>query len=110
MNLPTWYGLLLLALAAFRTWRLIARDTILDRPRKWLVGLPADWQEGDRVPRRYREHLATWIECPFCAGFWNAVVWWGAFEWSSHWALIVAAPWAISALLLVAVQVIEDDE
>ena len=32
-QIPTWYGTILLSLAAYRVWRVLAEDTILDRPR-----------------------------------------------------------------------------
>ena len=101
-TLPTWYGLLLVSLAAFRTWRLIARDTILDWPRNWLVGLPVRWQEDDPVPDGYREHLAIFLECMWCAGFWVSIVWWVAFEVTPHWTTIAAVPFAVSALVALA--------
>lgn len=108
MRAPDWFSLVLLALAAFRTWRLIARDTILDWPRHWAVGLPVKWQEGDPVPAGYREHLAIFLECMFCSGFWNSLLWWGAWEIWPRWTLIVAAPWAVSALLALAAKNLDD--
>ncbi len=55
----------MLVLAAFRTWRLIAEDTIFDRPRKrFLKALPA----GE-----------YWVTCPWCSGAWVALGWWLAW-------------------------------
>ena len=99
MNVPDWYALLLLALAAYRTFRLIGEDTILDRPRHWLVRLPNDWQADGSLPRDYREGLAVWLQCPWCAGFWNAAVWWVAWLIWPHATLVVAALFALSALV-----------
>lgn len=102
MIVPGWLALALLLGASFRVYRLIAHDTILNRPRKWLVGL-GDWKEGDTVPDGYREWLTIWLECPWCCGFWVTVAWWGAFEMWPHGTLVAAAPWAISgAVALVA--------
>lgn len=99
MNVPSWYELLLLALAAFRTWRLIARDTILDRPREWILAQPA---------RRWRDHLETWLECMWCQGFWQSLAWWGAWQVWPRATLVAAAPWAISALLALAAKNLDD--
>lgn len=108
MTVPNWYELLLLALAAFRVYRLIGRDTILDPVRKWAVGLPANWQDGDPVPRGYREKLAIFLQCPWCAGFWMAVAWWAAWEAWPRWTLIVAVPWVVSALVALAAKNLDD--
>lgn len=85
MNVPGWYALLLLALSAFRTWRLLAEDTILDRPRAALVRpLP----KGEEF-----------ILCPWCAGFWVSLAWWAAWQAWPHGTLVVAVPFAISAVV-----------
>lgn len=98
-EIPTWYGLVLLSLAAFRTYRLIGRDTILDPVRKWAVGLPSNWQEGQPVPADYREKLAVFLECGWCSGFWNALAWWGLWLISHTWATWAAVPWALAAIV-----------
>lgn len=72
--IPEPFEFLLLALVAYRTWRLVAEDEILDWPRNWLVRLPRDWKEGDSIPRAYREKLALFITCPWCAGAWISLV------------------------------------
>ena len=97
MSIPNWYGLVLLSLAAFRTWRLVSEDTIFERPRRYVTGLPQKWKAGDSLPKGYREYLAIFIECPWCAGFWISLLWWGAFQLWEHGALVVAVPFAISA-------------
>jgi hypothetical protein len=67
--IPSPFESLLLALAAYRAWRLLAEDEILDRPRRWLLRLGDDWQqEGDDVPDDYREKWALFLTCPWCAG------------------------------------------
>lgn len=60
--IPEPFEFALLALAAFRAWKLIADDRILDRPRDWVL---------DRV--RDDERAVYWgdfLVCPWCAGFW----------------------------------------
>lgn len=85
MEFPDWYVLLLLGLAAWRTWCLLASDTILDRPRRYVT-----------TKSRYLEEF---IECPFCLGFWVALAWWGAWQLWSHGTTIVAAAAATAALV-----------
>ena len=99
MSIPDWWEFVLLTLAAFRVWRLISEDTILERPRRYVTGLPQRWKEGDALPKGYREYLAIFIECPWCAGFWISVAWWGAWQIWPHGAVVAAVPFAISALV-----------
>jgi hypothetical protein len=60
----------LLTGTAFRIYRLLAKDIILDAPRAWLVGLPRRWKSGDPVPKSYREKIVEFLLCPWCLGFW----------------------------------------
>jgi hypothetical protein len=99
MNVPDWWTLILLGLAAYRMFRLIAMDTLLDTPRGWLVRLPPGWREGMALPRGYRSRLAEFLVCPWCLGFWVALAWWGAWQLWPHGVLVVAAPFAISAVV-----------
>lgn len=69
MSVPSWWTWFLLTVAAFRIYRLIAMDTLLDIPRGWLVGL-GGWREGQPVPAGYRQRLAEFLVCPWCLGFW----------------------------------------
>ncbi len=87
--IPDWWTVVLLALAAFRTWRLIGEDTILDGPReRFLVWFEKRWAWG-------RE----WLTCPWCAGAEVAVLWWFAWIAWDRWTLIIATPLAISAVV-----------
>lgn len=90
-----WEGALL-GLAAWRVFRLVADDRIADRPRAWLLGVPGWNGEGD-PPAGYRDGLAYLLTCPYCAGFWIACAWWGAWLLGGDWVLAAATPWAISA-------------
>ena len=108
MSIPNWYESLLLALAAYRVWRLLAEDVILDRPRAWIVGL-SDWTAGQRTPASYREGLAEFITCPACAGFYVSLAWWGAFQLWPHGTVVVAVPFAISTAVIAVASVLSDD-
>lgn len=108
MTVPTWFELVVLALAAFRVWRLLGKDVILDRPRRWLVGL-GDWREGDPVPAGYREWIVELIECPRCLGTWVALAFFVAFELWPHGTMIVASACAIAALVAIAGTMLDPD-
>lgn len=74
MSIPDWWAFTLLGLAAYRVWRLLAQDDILDRPRNWILRLPRDWEEGKPIPRTYREGLGLFLRCPWCAGAWVSAI------------------------------------
>lgn len=100
MSVPDWWSLTLLALASFRTWRLLSEDEILDRPRRWLLRLGSEWQkEGDPVPAGYRLGWGAFLSCSWCMGLWASLAWWLAWQIDNKWTLIAATPFAISALV-----------
>jgi hypothetical protein len=93
---PGWYALALLALAAWRIFRLLAEDTILDRPR-------------DRLTARLGDKWELFITCPFCAGFWISLAWWLVWEAWPHWTLVAATPFAISAVVGMIASVLDSE-
>lgn len=96
--IPSALVLLVLALAAFRTYRLLAFDLVLRPVRDRIVG--AHYPAGNG-PVFDREGLADWLVCAWCSGFWCAVGWWLAWlAWPSG-ILYVAVPFAVSAALAV---------
>ena len=110
-DFPNWWGFLLLALAAFRVYRLIGEDEILNRPRRWLLRLGNDWkQQGDPVPDNYRAKWGTFITCPWCAGFWISVAWWVAWLIWPGWTLWAATPWAISGVVALVAKNLDREE
>lgn len=77
--IPEPWQFVLLALIAFRVWRLLAEDDILERPRRRLLRLSREWADGDPIPRGYRNEFALFLTCPWCLGAWVSlamyVVW-----------------------------------
>lgn len=96
MSVPEWWEAVLLALAAWRTFQLLAEDDILDRPRRY-------------VTARLSEKWELFIECPYCAGFWIAIAWWGAWQVWEFGTLVAATPWALSAGVIAAAKVLSSD-
>jgi hypothetical protein len=89
VNLPGWFEFVVLALVAFRLYRLVGEDTILDRPRSWALGL-SGWKQGEDTPDGYRVKWGEFITCPWCAGFWiSGLV-------ALTWALVVDWPGVVS--------------
>jgi hypothetical protein len=97
--IPSFLTLTLLVLAAYRTWKLIAEDTILDRPRKALIAWVDQSGRGGTAAHRRAMYVALFIECPWCAGFWISLAWWGAWQAWPHGTLVAAGPMAISAIV-----------
>lgn len=76
MNTPSLYVFLLLGLAAWSLFHLLAHDDILDAPRRRVLRLGREWQkDGDPVPEGYRLEWALFLTCPYCAGFWIWIGW-----------------------------------
>jgi hypothetical protein len=98
VNIPDWYEIILLSLAAWRIFQLIAFDSILDQPRRYVTRLGKKWEkEGDALPKEYREKWALFLQCPYCLGFWLGLAWWGAWLIWPYETLVAAVPFVISA-------------
>ena len=92
--IPSPLALFVLALAAFRLWKLAADDAILKTPRSWLVGARGGLSE----PLWFtRPRVEEWLVCPWCAGFWCALGWYGAWLLWPHGVMYAAVPFAVSA-------------
>lgn len=81
--IPSPWVFALLALAAWRVWKLIAEDTITAPIRARFID-GHEWRE-------------TFAQCPWCAGFWIALAWTVAFWLEPHWTTVAAVPFALSA-------------
>ncbi len=96
---PDPWHFILLSLAVFRVWKLIGDDTILDRPRYWLLDkmVNPDGRPFKRGGKARADYWMTFLVCPWCAGFWIAAVFWGAWlAWPTE-TLIVSVLFALSA-------------
>jgi hypothetical protein len=83
-EVPDWWAFTLLFLGAYRMWRLLALDTVIDRWRRPILR---------RIPQKLHEG----VECPFCFGAWVVAAWWVAWLVWPHATLVIAAPLALSA-------------
>ena len=99
MKIPDWWTFAILALASFRLWRLAAEDEIFQIPRRKLVRLPVEWEEGELVPDGYRIELAKFISCPWCLGLHISVVLWLLWLWQPEWITGLSVPLALSAVV-----------
>ena len=98
MSVPNWYEIVLLSLAAWRTFQLLAADSITEPLRRYVTRLGTKWEkEGDALPKEYREKWALFIGCPYCLGAWIGIVWWVAWEIFPTETLIATVPFVISA-------------
>lgn len=93
---PGWLELTLLIGLAYRLTRLVAADTITEGLR---VRLTAIVERDDEVyvgKRQPKPALRAFITCPWCVGFWIAVIvavaWWAA----PSGTIAVAVPFTIS--------------
>lgn len=93
VNLPTWWEFGLAALAVYRLFHLIAEDTILDKPRYWVLRLGWNWMEGQDIPKEYREEWGIFLQCKWCLGFWLSGLATGVYcmfvDWIGVLSLIV---------------------
>lgn len=80
--IPSFLGLTLLGLAAYRTWRIVGEDSITDGARKRLTNKAYEF-----------------VICPWCLGFWIALAWWGAWQLWPHATLVAAGAMAVAAIV-----------
>lgn len=99
MRVPDWYGLVLLTLAGFRLWRLVAVDVVTRKLREPILGMT---EERHNRPAfswpGYRPKLAEFVHCPWCLGAWCCIGWWGAWLVWPRGTLVASVPFAISAI------------
>lgn len=109
-DVPTWWPALLLMAASFRVWHLLAHDTLLDRPRRYVLRISPAWrEEGDDPGDDYRLEWGLFLNCPYCAGFWVGLGWLFFWELSHRWTEVVALPFVISTGLIALAKVLTQD-
>ena len=83
----------LLALAAWRTWKLIGDDVISERPRVWLL------YKLRRGANERWDYWAAFLGCSYCLGSWCALSWWASWMLWPDATELAATPLAISAVV-----------
>lgn len=78
-------GLLVAALAAARLTRLVVTDTVVGRPRAWVMARLA------KHPK-----VVEGLECPWCVGWWIALGTTVAVLAAPSVGALVCAPWAVA--------------
>lgn len=99
MNIPDWYTIALLAAAAYRVFRLLSEDTILDGPRAWVLGY-SGWKEGRPLPDSYRTKAAEFVSCPACLGAWCSLAFVASWWLWPHGTTVVSVPLAVSTMVI----------
>ena len=92
MTFPDWWAVTLIALAAYRLYRIVGEDKITERPRHWVLYELEFRKEGRG------SYWNEFIECPWCAGFWISGLllllyaalegWWNAGGFVVTWLAI----------------------
>lgn len=103
MDIPEPWQALILTMAAFRVWRLLAADAILDKPREWLT------RRAKHEAVQHRKEVDIFLHCPWCLGWWITCAWWGAWLLWEDWVVFAGVPFAMNAVVaLVAVNLDRD--
>ena len=79
--IPSPWEFVLLALAAYRVWKLVAEDTILDPLRSRVT---------------FTKTEAEFLTCPWCLGAWIGLTWTAAWWIWDYPTLVAAVPFAVS--------------
>ena len=98
-RVPEPWEAVLLALAAFRIFRLLAGDVILRPLRVRLIRraeIPGETYIGGKP---YRRTLDEFVHCPWCLGWWITLGWWIAWLVWPRGSIVAAVPFALSAIV-----------
>ena len=82
--MPSPFEAVLLALAAWRVWHLIAEDDITEPLRRHVT----------------RESVLDFIQCPYCMGFHLSLVVYLFWIWLPTVTLYVCIPFALNAVVI----------
>lgn len=107
MIYPHPFIFVLLALAALRTFRLLALDSFppIEWVRERLLGTT---RLGGEVYFD-RPLLADWLVCAWCSGLWYTAAWYAAWLLWPHATIYAAVLMALSALVGAAQHYLSDD-
>jgi len=102
---PSWWAFSLLALASYRTTRLVGWD-VITRPlrepatgREEHGGAKEARDTSQPAPSGWRHHVDVFFHCPFCLGWWLSLAWYGLWVCWPTGALALATPFALSAVV-----------
>lgn len=111
MEVPTWWEAVLLSVAAWRVFNLLAHDKITDRLRRWFLNIPNEWEkDGDPVGEDFRLKWALFLICPYCAGFWIGVVWWVSWLIFPTETLFFTIPFVLNAGVIAQAKILTPEE
>lgn len=91
----TGLDLIIIVLAAYRLWMLIAKDSITAGWRHRILGYD-DYGRRNRWPKA-RTKLGEFVHCPWCLGAWLSLLVYVAWRLYPDAAMWVLTPLAISA-------------
>ena len=93
--MPSPYEAILLGLAAWRVWHLIAHDDLTEPLRRHVT-------DG-------REKLTEFVECPYCLGWHLSLVVYLFWLWLPTATLYVCIPFALNAGVITLQRVLSSD-
>ena len=94
-------GFVILALAVFRVWRLVAQDDILQPVRLWILSFGRD-SSGGRLPGfgpALARGIVDFLTCPWCFGLWLSVIAYLLARLTWSWSYVPATMLAVSAIV-----------
>ncbi len=60
-----------ISLCSYRLWKLLAKDVVFDKPRKWFFKrFPPDAATAKLASRPRVRYLGIFVACPWCSGYW----------------------------------------
>jgi len=100
VTIPDALELVILSLAVFRVFRLLAYD-VITRPMRirWITHRAEEDGTTYVGPGRYRPKVDEFWHCPWCMGFWLGVAWWACWQVWPGATLGASVPLAMSAIV-----------
>jgi hypothetical protein len=113
LDSPVWLQILIIGVAAWSVFQLLAFDTITHPLRARYLNMGGWRQEDDpewkNLPEDYRIDRALFLTCPYCAGFWIWLMWFAAWLVTS-WTLVPALAIGGRAIVIAGHRALAKDE